>query len=195
MAAPPPLQPAVAAAGVGDEAGARGIGRPGGRPTDQQQAHAPRLAGEERLRRAISLFAPLRLCDFAFDRLGVGVAFAGRECSVSAAWHWGRGEASAERERSSQASCISVFLRVSSGHEASLPIEPRNVSAAALIELRQTLRQKFPDALPVSYRTAQPVATGIARLDGLLPSGGLPRGWPQARKAWRWRGGAAPPAG
>lgn len=50
------------------------------------------------------------------------------------------------------------------------------MSAAALIELRQTLRQKFPDALPVSYRTAQPVATGIARLDGLLPSGGLPRG-------------------
>lgn len=47
---------------------------------------------------------------------------------------------------------------------------------SALAELRETLRARFPDALPVSYRTARPVATGIARLDGLLPSGGLPRG-------------------
>lgn len=48
--------------------------------------------------------------------------------------------------------------------------------SAALDILKESLRQRFPDALPITYRTAGPVATGIARLDALLPGGGLPRG-------------------
>ncbi|MGH7555669.1 MAG: hypothetical protein ACREMQ_21935 [Longimicrobiales bacterium] len=45
-----------------------------------------------------------------------------------------------------------------------------------IAELRATLARRFPDALPLSYRTAITVATGIAELDDLLPNGGLPRG-------------------
>lgn len=58
---------------------------------------------------------------------------------------------------------------------------------SALAQLKETLRQRYPDALPVAYRTAQPVATGIGKLDGLLPSGGLPRG---RLSVWRPGGGA-----
>lgn len=47
---------------------------------------------------------------------------------------------------------------------------------ASLTHLRETLVRRFPDALPLSYRTAQAVATSIPELDGLLPNGGLPRG-------------------
>jgi hypothetical protein len=48
--------------------------------------------------------------------------------------------------------------------------------STALADLKQTLRQRFPDALPLSYRTVRPVATGLQKLDAMLPSGGLPRG-------------------
>lgn len=50
------------------------------------------------------------------------------------------------------------------------------MAAAVLADLKETLRQRFPDALPVSYRTASPVATGLTKLDTLLPTRGLPRG-------------------
>jgi hypothetical protein len=46
----------------------------------------------------------------------------------------------------------------------------------ATAALRQLLEQRFPDATPVTHRTAEPVATGITPLDGILPNGGLPRG-------------------
>jgi hypothetical protein len=47
---------------------------------------------------------------------------------------------------------------------------------AAIQDLRETLARRYPDALPLSWRTAQAVATGIVQLDRLLPNGGLPRG-------------------
>ncbi|MEO5589621.1 MAG: hypothetical protein ABIS03_08550 [Gemmatimonadaceae bacterium] len=53
--------------------------------------------------------------------------------------------------------------------------------------LRSILEQRFPDATPVTHRTAEPVATGIGALDGILPNGGLPR----ARlSVWMPQGGA-----
>ena len=59
------------------------------------------------------------------------------------------------------------------------------MSSTAL--LRSLLEQRFPDATPVTHRTAEPVATGIAALDGILPSGGLPRG---RLTVWLPQGGA-----
>jgi hypothetical protein len=59
------------------------------------------------------------------------------------------------------------------------------MSSTAL--LRSLLEQKFPDATPVTHRTAEPVATGIALLDGILPNGGLPRG---RLSVWLPQGGA-----
>jgi hypothetical protein len=59
------------------------------------------------------------------------------------------------------------------------------VSSSAL--LRSLLEQRFPDATPVTHRTAEPVATGIAPLDGILPNGGLPRG---RLSVWLPQGGA-----
>ena len=53
--------------------------------------------------------------------------------------------------------------------------------------LRSLLEQRFPDATPVTHRTAEPVATGILPLDGILPSGGLPRG---RLSVWLPQGGA-----
>ncbi len=47
---------------------------------------------------------------------------------------------------------------------------------AAVAELRETLTRRYPDALPLVYRTAPTVATGLDGLDGLLPNGGIPRG-------------------
>ncbi len=59
------------------------------------------------------------------------------------------------------------------------------MSSSAL--LRSILEQKFPDAIPVTHRTAEPVATGIGVLDSILPNGGLPR----ARlSVWLPQGGA-----
>jgi hypothetical protein len=46
----------------------------------------------------------------------------------------------------------------------------------AVEQLRDTLRARFPDAVPLVHRLARPVPTGIVQLDGLLPDGGLPRG-------------------
>ena len=47
---------------------------------------------------------------------------------------------------------------------------------AAIRDLRDVLARRYPDALPLSWRTAQAVGTGIEPLDRLLPNGGLPRG-------------------
>ncbi|MGQ0712746.1 MAG: hypothetical protein ACT4PJ_03320 [Gemmatimonadaceae bacterium] len=58
-----------------------------------------------------------------------------------------------------------------------------SVSVAAL---RALVEQRFPDALPITHRTTA-VATGLAQLDGILPSGGLPRG---RLSAWVSQGGA-----
>jgi len=58
---------------------------------------------------------------------------------------------------------------------------------SALAELRHTLEERFPDALPLVHRTATAVATGLGPLDGLLPGRGLPRG---AVSLWRPGGGA-----
>src|SRR5579884_3506723 len=48
--------------------------------------------------------------------------------------------------------------------------------AARLSALRQYIEQRFPDAVPLTHRTARPVATGIDALDRICPGGGLPRG-------------------
>jgi len=53
-------------------------------------------------------------------------------------------------------------------------------------ELRQRLAERYPDALPLAYRTAQAVSTGIGKLDQLLPNGGFPRG---RLTVWRPGGG------
>src|SRR3979411_3367709 len=59
----------------------------------------------------------------------------------------------------------------------------RNAAIRALIEHR------FPDATPVTHRTAEPVATGIEVLDAILPGPGLPGG----RVTVRLRQGGAHP--
>lgn len=53
--------------------------------------------------------------------------------------------------------------------------------------LRSLLEQRFPDATPVTHRTAVPVATGIGVLDTILPGGGLSRG---RLTVWMPQGGA-----
>jgi hypothetical protein len=60
--------------------------------------------------------------------------------------------------------------------------------SAQLLAIRQLLEQHAPDALPLTHRTAVPVATGIVELDGILPGGGLPRG---RVTVWMPQGGAA----
>jgi hypothetical protein len=50
------------------------------------------------------------------------------------------------------------------------------MSAAQILELKEALSQRFPNAQPVAYRTAGAVATGIEQLDNFLPANGLPRG-------------------
>jgi hypothetical protein len=52
--------------------------------------------------------------------------------------------------------------------------------------LRALVEQRFPDALPITHRTTA-LATGLEPLDGILPSGGLPRG---RLSAWASQGGA-----
>lgn len=49
-------------------------------------------------------------------------------------------------------------------------------TAANLSALRSLLEQRFPDATPITQRTADQVASGISQLDRALPSGGFPRG-------------------
>lgn len=58
---------------------------------------------------------------------------------------------------------------------------------SALPQLRSLLEQRFPDATPVTHRTAEPVVTGVQQLDAILPGGGLPRG---RLSVWLPRGGA-----
>lgn len=58
------------------------------------------------------------------------------------------------------------------------------MSAATALELRRLLERRFPDALPVTYGTTETVPIGVASLDSILPSGGLPRG-----RLTRWRAG------
>ncbi|HEY0672489.1 MAG TPA: hypothetical protein VGD27_09495 [Longimicrobiales bacterium] len=58
---------------------------------------------------------------------------------------------------------------------------------AELLQLKQALEQRFPNTLPVSYRTAGAVATGVAALDHMLPANGLPRG---RLSVWQPGGGA-----
>jgi hypothetical protein len=60
-------------------------------------------------------------------------------------------------------------------------------TAAALSSLRSILEQRFPDATPVTHRTAEQVASGISQLDRALPSGGFPRG---RLSVWSPLGGA-----
>jgi hypothetical protein len=57
---------------------------------------------------------------------------------------------------------------------------------ASVAALRALVEQRFPDALPITHRTTA-VATGLASLDRILPSGGLPRG---RLSAWVSQGGA-----
>ncbi len=59
--------------------------------------------------------------------------------------------------------------------------------ARDLAALRALLDERFPDASPITRRTTTQLATGIAALDGALPSGGLPRG---RLSVWAPRGGA-----
>lgn len=59
--------------------------------------------------------------------------------------------------------------------------------SADVAALRNVLDQRFPDATPITRRTAEPVGTGIHTLDEILPGGGLPRG---RLCAWLPRGGA-----
>ncbi len=59
--------------------------------------------------------------------------------------------------------------------------------ASQLANLRDLLERRFPDAVPVTHRTAGGLATGIAELDRALPGGGLPRG---RMAAWAPGGGA-----
>jgi hypothetical protein len=42
--------------------------------------------------------------------------------------------------------------------------------------LRALIEEKFPDATPITRRSAQPVASGIRELDRALPNGGFPLG-------------------
>jgi hypothetical protein len=58
---------------------------------------------------------------------------------------------------------------------------------AEILLLKQALEQRFPNALPISYRTAGAVATGVAALDNMLPASGLPRG---RLSIWKPGGGA-----
>lgn len=47
---------------------------------------------------------------------------------------------------------------------------------STVLELKEALELRFPNAQPVAYRTGGALATGISALDNLLPAGGLPRG-------------------
>ena len=53
--------------------------------------------------------------------------------------------------------------------------------------IRALIEHRFPDATPVTHRTAEPVATGIETLDAILPGRGLPRG---RLTVWMPHGGA-----
>src|SRR6266436_602490 len=75
---------------------------------------------------------------------------------------------------------ILLAFGIYSGY-SSRAMSDRNAAIRALIEHR------FPDATPVTHRTAEPVATGIEVLDAILPGRGLPRG---RLTVWMPQGGA-----
>jgi hypothetical protein len=56
-----------------------------------------------------------------------------------------------------------------------------------LLELREVLERRFPDAVPLGRGLAASVGTGLRELDALLPGGGLSRG---RVTVWRPGGGA-----
>ena len=60
-------------------------------------------------------------------------------------------------------------------------------SLAQVLQLKEALEQRFPNAQPVAYRTAGAVPTGIGAVDAMLPAGGLPRG---RLSLWQPGGGA-----
>jgi hypothetical protein len=60
-------------------------------------------------------------------------------------------------------------------------------TAAAVLDLRALLEQRFPHAAPITQRSTHQLATGIVELDRVFPSGGLPRG---RLSVWEPRGGA-----
>src|ERR687896_413838 len=59
---------------------------------------------------------------------------------------------------------------------------------AEVLLLKEALEQRFPNALPVSYRTTGALVTGVSALDHMLPAHGLPRG---RLSLWRPGGGAS----
>lgn len=59
--------------------------------------------------------------------------------------------------------------------------------AAEILLLKEALEQRFPNALPISHRTAGALATGVTALDHMLPANGLPRG---RLSLWKPGGGA-----
>jgi hypothetical protein len=48
--------------------------------------------------------------------------------------------------------------------------------AAQVHALKELLEKRFPSAVPLVWRTAGAIRTGVAELDRALPGGGLPRG-------------------
>jgi hypothetical protein len=58
---------------------------------------------------------------------------------------------------------------------------------AEILQLKHALEQRFPHALPLSYRTSGAVTTGVTALDHMLPANGLPRG---RLSVWKPGGGA-----
>jgi hypothetical protein len=49
--------------------------------------------------------------------------------------------------------------------------------STAILELREALSRRFPEAQPLAWGTAQAVPTGVAELNGLLPGHGLVHRW------------------
>ena len=47
---------------------------------------------------------------------------------------------------------------------------------ASVAALRALINQRFPDVAPITHRSTEPVASGVAELDRILPGGGFPRG-------------------
>jgi hypothetical protein len=47
---------------------------------------------------------------------------------------------------------------------------------ASVAALRALINQRFPDAAPITHGSTEPVASGVAELDRILPGGGFPRG-------------------
>lgn len=60
--------------------------------------------------------------------------------------------------------------------------------AVSISALRELIEQRFPDAAVVQRRAVEPVVTGVAPLDRILPNGGLPRGH---LSVWTPQGGAS----